>query len=364
MNFRMSTRLGRLFSVTSRVSYSTRKRFLQINGQDSKTFLQGLCTNDTSKLCKNGDFLSAVFLNTKGRIIADSTIHEISNSESTAVLLETPSSVFDDLFKHLSMYKLRSKIQMTEIKESNSLFPHTKSVIVSSNDESNSDTYRYVRSRYLRGLAEGAELRNRIPLEMNLDLLNYISFTKGCYIGQELIARTHFKGQIRKRVVPFIQNITSKEIQQPFTFKKYDLEAVKAIEESDIDSSASSTAVNQYPLIPVGSKVRVLRGTDPSGVTGAVTAGESPGVSGEVIAYEPSIGLGLALLRLDDVLLSSSSSPVRTFFADTHASDGQVCDGSSTDITPVDSASWVPISPFQPFWWPEIDPSTGKVRAD
>lgn len=41
-----------------------------------------------------------------------------------------------------------------------------------------------------------------IPLEYNLDGLNAISFTKGCYVGQELIARSHFRGVIRKRLMP------------------------------------------------------------------------------------------------------------------------------------------------------------------
>lgn len=41
-----------------------------------------------------------------------------------------------------------------------------------------------------------------VPLEYNMDGLQAISFTKGCYVGQELIARAHFKGVIRKRVMP------------------------------------------------------------------------------------------------------------------------------------------------------------------
>ena len=41
-----------------------------------------------------------------------------------------------------------------------------------------------------------------IPLEYNLDGLNAISFTKGCYVGQELIARSHFRGVVRKRLMP------------------------------------------------------------------------------------------------------------------------------------------------------------------
>jgi len=40
-----------------------------------------------------------------------------------------------------------------------------------------------------------------LPLEANLDLMNGIDYKKGCYVGQELTARTHFKGVVRKRGV-------------------------------------------------------------------------------------------------------------------------------------------------------------------
>lgn len=43
-----------------------------------------------------------------------------------------------------------------------------------------------------------------IPLEYNLDWLHGVSFGKGCYIGQELVARTHFGGLIRKRLFPVL----------------------------------------------------------------------------------------------------------------------------------------------------------------
>ena len=57
--------------------------------------------------------------------------------------------------------------------------------------------------RYRWGVAEGtAELAGLLPLEANLEGLNAISFDKGCYIGQELTARTHHRGVIRKRLVP------------------------------------------------------------------------------------------------------------------------------------------------------------------
>lgn len=45
-------------------------------------------------------------------------------------------------------------------------------------------------------------LGEAVPLEYNLVALNAISFDKGCYVGQELVARTHHRGVIRKRLLP------------------------------------------------------------------------------------------------------------------------------------------------------------------
>jgi folate-binding protein YgfZ len=50
---------------------------------------------------------------------------------------------------------------------------------------------------------EFARTGEAIPLEYNFAGLNAISFDKGCYVGQELIARTHHRGVIRKRLTPF-----------------------------------------------------------------------------------------------------------------------------------------------------------------
>ena len=61
--------------------------------------------------------------------------------------------------------------------------------------------------RLSRGVAQGPlELASGActPLECNLELFGAVSFAKGCYVGQELTARTHFRGQVRKRLVPFV----------------------------------------------------------------------------------------------------------------------------------------------------------------
>jgi folate-binding protein YgfZ len=58
--------------------------------------------------------------------------------------------------------------------------------------------------RLLNGLPESEELEGHIPLEYNLDLLNYISFTKGCYIGQELTARTKYRVVFHLSILIFL----------------------------------------------------------------------------------------------------------------------------------------------------------------
>lgn len=75
------------------------------------------------------------------------------------------------------------------------------------------DEQNYLLWRIERGVAEGSTeipKGEAIPLEYNLAGLNAISFDKGCYVGQELVARTHHRGVIRKRLLP-LKFVNSKE---------------------------------------------------------------------------------------------------------------------------------------------------------
>ncbi|XP_020244210.1 putative transferase At4g12130, mitochondrial [Asparagus officinalis] len=75
--------------------------------------------------------------------------------------------------------------------------------LVESDKETNEE--HYLQWRVERGIAEGSTeipKGDAIPLEYNLVGLNAISFDKGCYVGQELVARTHHRGVIRKRLLP------------------------------------------------------------------------------------------------------------------------------------------------------------------
>ncbi|KAK9147898.1 hypothetical protein Scep_006655 [Stephania cephalantha] len=80
------------------------------------------------------------------------------------------------------------------------------------------DELNYLLRRVEKGVPEGSTeipKGEAIPLEYNLAGLNAISFDKGCYVGQELIARTHHHGVIRKRLfaLRFFDN-NGKEVEQ------------------------------------------------------------------------------------------------------------------------------------------------------
>lgn len=76
----------------------------------------------------------------------------------------------------------------------------------------------YDEFRYQLGIGEGAKdlpLGKPLPLEINCDYLHGVSFHKGCYIGQELTARTHHTGIVRKRLMPLIFN---ENIEETFNY--------------------------------------------------------------------------------------------------------------------------------------------------
>jgi folate-binding protein YgfZ len=62
----------------------------------------------------------------------------------------------------------------------------------------------YKTFRYLLGVGEGPELVNQLPFNTNADFTDSIKLNKGCYLGQELCARTYYTGVIRKRLMTVI----------------------------------------------------------------------------------------------------------------------------------------------------------------
>lgn len=198
-------------------------------------------TNDVESIQDaNGSTLYTAFLNNKGRVVSDAFVRNADD----AYYLDCHMDQATKLFKQLRMYRLKSAVTVDDLSNTHEVvWSHPAS---SSNDEGgalyvdprlsdlgkrgivekeSSDSncakkcgdVEYTALRTKLGVAEGSEIVSSIPLEFNLDWLNGINFRKGCYVGQELIARTHFRGIVRKRCVPCVLSVENDDDEDGHT---------------------------------------------------------------------------------------------------------------------------------------------------
>ena len=189
------------------------RALLRISGEDAASFLQGLITQDVAQVDAGGWRWSAL-LSPQGKLLFDFLIRR----EGDAFLLDCEATRRADLVKRLTLYRLRAKV----------LFEPMEAQIVAGwdaagpeggvpdlrhpglgwrgtgNAEAAPDLWR--QHRLGLGIAEGAAelgVEKLLWLESNADLLGGVSFTKGCYVGQENTARMHHRSKVRKRVLTF-----------------------------------------------------------------------------------------------------------------------------------------------------------------
>lgn len=204
------------------------RAILEIKGQDRKQFLQGLITNDINKASENNLIYSAM-LSPQGRFLYDFFIFEKNNS----LFLDCLKSRRDEIFTKFRFYKLRSQVEIIKNDELKIFWCEEKSQspealcfkdvrhsnlgfrIYCNNDISNNKDetkYNYKRISLKIPESENDLTQDKsIIAEFNFDNLNAIDYQKGCYIGQELTARTHYMGEIRKKIfhikIPSLQKI-------------------------------------------------------------------------------------------------------------------------------------------------------------
>ncbi|XP_030765699.1 putative transferase CAF17 homolog, mitochondrial [Sitophilus oryzae] len=256
---RTSSISKRLFSNQNALQPLNERSLLEVNGPDASEFLQGLITNDIHHISNSVGSMFAMFLNLKGRILYDTIVYKTDKKDS--YWLECDSAVSSALQKHLKIYKVRRKVNISSLGNhkihalfslnsdhqqnvniltgsyDTNAFPGTSTdikthkdllifkdprvsqlgfrIISSSNNVSNTIkdiidcdiNSSYKKIRYNLGIGEGISdllAGSSFPLECNGDFLHGISFHKGCYIGQELTARTYHTGVIRKRLMPLL----------------------------------------------------------------------------------------------------------------------------------------------------------------
>ena len=182
----------------------TDRAVVRLSGDDVRGFLQGLVTNDVT-----GELPAwAGLLTPQGKCLFDFILW----ADGDDLLLDCEADSVDELIKRLSIYRLRRKI---DIKRDDALAVHWSK----DGEEGIADPrlpdlgHRWLAAaddaaegwldhRLSLGVCEGrAELGDILWLECNAAELNGVSFTKGCFIGQENTARMNWRAKVNRRLV-------------------------------------------------------------------------------------------------------------------------------------------------------------------
>jgi len=223
-------------------TYLPGRAVLAVTGPDSASFLQGLVTNDV-KLLSPERALYAAILTPQGKFL-----HELVLARAgEAVLIDTEAARRSDLARRLTMYRLRAQIAIEPADdlavavvfgddapaalglddragaarplEGGVAFVDPRlgalgvrligpratiePVLAAAGIALRDGEAQFDRHRLLLGVPDGSRdipVDKGFLLEANFEELNGVSFTKGCYVGQELTARTKHRGTIRKRL--------------------------------------------------------------------------------------------------------------------------------------------------------------------
>lgn len=188
-----------------------------VDGADAPEFLQGLLTCDVRPLGP-GQASYAALLQPQGKILFDFFL--LNTGER--YLIDCSVAQKPDLLKRLAFYKLRAKVEIGEIADQEIGVASKKPELGSSFEDprtsllgwrviaplgnlpaADGSTYRFARIEL--GIADTDEdigSGKLFPHEANLDQLGGVSFTKGCFIGQEVVSRMQHRGTARSRILP------------------------------------------------------------------------------------------------------------------------------------------------------------------
>jgi folate-binding protein YgfZ len=183
----------------------TRKIFL-ISGSDAESFLQGLITNDISKLDQG--LVYAALLTPQGKFIVDFFL----SRHKGEIIFDVDGEFADNLVQRLTMYRLRADVTITpsylqvergidDAPEGALADPrHTTLGWRRYVDTATPDSIDWQAIRVAHCIPEtGIELTpDTFILEAGFERLNGVDFRKGCYVGQEITARMKHKTELRK----------------------------------------------------------------------------------------------------------------------------------------------------------------------
>lgn len=208
---------------------------IAIGGADRVEFLQGLISNDTTKVAP-GHAVWAALLTPQGRFLNDMFV---ADGGDDTLLLETERERAPALARKLTLYKLRSKVTVEDRSAAmevaavfgagaEKVLPITGAIafidprlpglgvrvlaptgtvaaLLQARGIAEASLEAYDALRLESGVPDGSrdlKIEKALLLENGFDELNGVDWKKGCYMGQELTARTKYRALVRKRLFP------------------------------------------------------------------------------------------------------------------------------------------------------------------
>ncbi|WP_440925594.1 CAF17-like 4Fe-4S cluster assembly/insertion protein YgfZ [Candidatus Pelagibacter sp.] len=249
------------------------RAILYINGKDSKEFLQNLISNDINKVSDVNSSFSSL-LTPQGKFLYEFIIVK----HKSGYILDCEKPQAEELFKQLSLYKLRSKVEILNLSNEFvvAAFSHKKFLSFDEAKDQPGYTIKYredpifldprnkdlgarliinLEKLYLSlkkldlhdaNLKEYYSLSHSLGIvpkdlnklkdklfgiECNFEELNGIDFKKGCYVGQENTARIKLKNKLSKRLFPI--NLINGKLYEGESIYNNEIEIGKVLIDSD-----------------------------------------------------------------------------------------------------------------------------------
>lgn len=164
---------------------------LLVAGDDATAFLQAQLTQDLERVQADSDPLLAAWCNPKGRAIVLFRLRRLDDTWRLAL----PAAMTEAVKKRLEMFRFRSRVGID-------VEPATAADL-GVDGELGEGEWRA--GLVADGIAtiEAEQSERFTPHMLNLDLVGAVSFDKGCYPGQEVVARTHYRGATKRRLKRF-----------------------------------------------------------------------------------------------------------------------------------------------------------------
>jgi folate-binding protein YgfZ len=357
------------------------------------------------------------FLDNKGRIVTDSLLWKLNEEQ---YYVEVSNDTVHELLEHMKLFKMRrTKVEITDRTEDmaaaviygtlNSqgtpdgflagLDPRHPSlgmrVLQLPEDQSTrhitvqqfSDALakstfpsmpgNYELVRRLAGVAEGSELKGLVALESNQEHLNAVSFDKGCYLGQELTARVHHTGVLRKRIMPLMLLDPHTDVPSPWRVAANLQEGRERSKFTPEELQYLPTRLPRLSVLTAGNLVAIATGSiEPS--TDAVdekaamelkVALERSRQRVKEIEEDCTAGAKLVDTATDKTIGKIISPPVKgtnVVLALMRLEAVGLLEGgqwSHTNKIRIGDREYRYL-PYLPLWWPELDATTGKAAEE